>query len=193
MVYSQKIKKAIRFATKTHEIYQKQKRKGKDVAFITHPLTVGLILARAGASEEVVAAGILHDTIEDSPRERRVDREMLRERFGSKVADLVMDVTEKNEELPWRERKEKAVREVESFSHESLLLKSADVVANMGELIQDYYREGDGAFVNFNASKEEILENKEELISAILSKWQENPLYQDLKYMKEELEAINNE
>jgi (p)ppGpp synthase/HD superfamily hydrolase len=38
MVYREQIKKAIRFAIKTHEVYQKQKRKGKDVPYITHPL-----------------------------------------------------------------------------------------------------------------------------------------------------------
>jgi (p)ppGpp synthase/HD superfamily hydrolase len=63
MIFTPKSKKAIRFATKTHEIYQKQKRKGKDIPYITHPLAVGLILARANASEDVVVAGIVHDTI----------------------------------------------------------------------------------------------------------------------------------
>jgi len=41
-----KIQKAIKFAVKTHEVYQKQARKGKDVSYITHPLTVGLILSQ---------------------------------------------------------------------------------------------------------------------------------------------------
>ena len=63
MILTPKIKKAIRFTTKTREVYQKQKRKGKDIPYITHPLAVGLILARACASEDVVIAGILHDTI----------------------------------------------------------------------------------------------------------------------------------
>ncbi len=42
---------AIRFSIRTHEVFQKQKRKGKDIAYINHPLTVGVILARAGATE----------------------------------------------------------------------------------------------------------------------------------------------
>src|SRR5258708_4719539 len=77
IAYSPRVQKAVRFATKTHEVYQKQKRKGKDIPYITHPLTVGLILARAGASEDVVIAGILHDTIEDSPPAKKVTREMI--------------------------------------------------------------------------------------------------------------------
>ncbi len=66
MILTPKIRSAIRFAIKTHEVDQKQARKGKDIAYIGHPLTVGLILARAGANEDTIIAGILHDTIEDS-------------------------------------------------------------------------------------------------------------------------------
>ena len=46
MLHTEKIAKAIRFSIRTHEVYQKQKRKGKDIPYITHPLIVGLILAR---------------------------------------------------------------------------------------------------------------------------------------------------
>ncbi len=77
MLYNYKISRAIRFSTKTHEVYQKQKRKGKDIPYITHPITVGLILSRAGADENTVVAGILHDTIEDSVEEKKVSEEML--------------------------------------------------------------------------------------------------------------------
>ncbi len=115
MVYTQKIKDAIKFATKTHEVYQKQKRKGKDIPYITHPLIVGFILARAGASEDVVIAGILHDTIEDSTEERKVTREMLTERFGENVAQLVSSVTEHDKEMSWQARKDEAFEHIQSF------------------------------------------------------------------------------
>jgi len=95
MIYTSKIQKAIKFSIKTHEVYQKQKRKGKDIPYIVHPLTVGIILASVKASEDVVIAGILHDTIEDSIPEKKVTKKMLIERFGKKVADLVESVTEK--------------------------------------------------------------------------------------------------
>ncbi len=101
----EKIQKAIKFAIKTHEVYQKQTRKGKDVSYITHPLTVGLVLSRVGASDDLVCAGILHDTIEDSIPEKKVTYEMLEERFGKNVAELVLSVSEQNKKLPWEERK----------------------------------------------------------------------------------------
>ncbi|MBV6479591.1 MAG: hypothetical protein HGGPFJEG_02377 [Ignavibacteria bacterium] len=80
MYYSDKISSAIKFAIETHDIDQKQKRKGKDIAYITHPLTVGIILSRAGADEDTISAGILHDTIEDSIAEKKVTRDILEKR-----------------------------------------------------------------------------------------------------------------
>ena len=88
MIYTDKIKKAISFAINTHEVDQRQKRNGKDdVPYITHPLTVGLILSLAGANENTIVAGILHDTIEDSIPDKKVTQEILKDQFGEEVSD----------------------------------------------------------------------------------------------------------
>ena len=60
-----KIEYAIYYATKAHK---GQKRKMEDVDMIFHPFTVGMILQRNGQDEEVVAAGILHDVVEDTEK-----------------------------------------------------------------------------------------------------------------------------
>jgi hypothetical protein len=185
-----KIQRAIKFATKTHEVYQKQKRKGKDIAYITHPLTVGIILASIGADEDVVCGGILHDTIEDSTEERKVTFEMLNQRFGDRVARMVQDVTETDKSLSWEERKEMAKEHIKSFSHDSLLVKSADIISNGNELIDDYKKEGEQIFQRFNASKEKMLKNQLETITSVIDSWPENPLANDLKSISYELNSI---
>ena len=187
--YSPRVQKAVRFAMKTHEVYQKQKRKGKDIPYITHPLTVGLILARAGTSEDVVIAGILHDTVEDSPSSKKATPEMIAERFGEKVATLVASVTEFRKDLPWEDRKREALAHIESFSLESLLLKSADVIGNLTELIDDYERTGEAVWARFNAPKEKILGNAHQVISAILERWPGNPLAGDLRKIEQRLKG----
>lgn len=191
MIYTSNIKKAIRFSIKTHEIYQKQKRKGKDIPYITHPLSVALILASAGASEEVVTAGILHDTREDSVSEKKVTREMLMERFGEEVAVLVESVSETDKSLSWEERKKEALAHIRTFSRGSLLVKSADILSNVSELVDDYRREGEGVFARFNAPKEKILKHYFEAINAIVGKWEESPLAEDLKSLASELRKIS--
>ena len=74
-IYTDKIRRAIKFASKTHNQYQQQTRKGKVIPYITHPLTVGIILSLAKAPEDVIVAGILHDTIEDSPKDKNDTRD----------------------------------------------------------------------------------------------------------------------
>ena len=59
----QLIEKAIEFAAYAH---RDQTRKGTKIPYISHPYAVGMILLKAGCNEEVVAAGILHDTLEDT-------------------------------------------------------------------------------------------------------------------------------
>ena len=190
MIYTSLIQKAIRFSIKTHEVYQKQKRKGKDIPYLAHPLTVGLILARVGASEDVIVAGILHDTIEDSTPEKKVSRDMLEERFGPTVADIVLSVSETSKELPWEERKREAIEHIKSFSHDSLLVKSADVLSNGSELIDDYTRDGDQVFARFNAPKDKIVAHYLSVISAITEHWPENPLVEDMGGLLENIKKI---
>ncbi len=190
MHYTVKIQKAIRFAIKTHEIYQKQIRKGKGIAYITHPLIVGIILANISASEDVIVAGILHDTIEDSIQEKKVTKEMLSKRFGENVMKLVLSVTEQNRELPWEERKKEALEHIKDFSHDSLLVKSADVISNVSELIDDYGRDGEQAFLHFHASKEKTIIQQLKVIDAILKQWDENPLAKNLTSLAKSLSEI---
>ncbi len=190
MIYTKQIKDAIKFSIKTHEVYQKQKRKGKDIPYVTHPLTVGLVLSQAGASADVVVAGILHDTIEDSTPEKKVAPEMIAERFGDKVAELVLSVTETDKGLSWEERKAEALEHIKSFSNDSLLLKSADIIANTSELIEDYSKDGEEIFARFNAPKERLLEQSIRTIRAICDKWPESPLAGDLVALEGQLRTI---
>lgn len=188
-----KIQRAIRFAIKTHEIYQKQKRKGKDVSYITHPLTVGILLASIGADEDVVYAGILHDTIEDSIEEKKVTVEMLTERFGERVAELVLAVTETDRNLSWEERKKQALEHIKTFSHEAILVKSADIVSNLTETVDDHNKDGDQIFQRFNASKDKKIKNILETNTALLEAWPESPLAQELTYLSGKVQMMGDD
>lgn len=190
MIYTPAIRRAIRFSVKTHEVYQKQKRKGKDIAYITHPLTAGMILALAGAEEDVVVAGILHDTIEDSVPEKKVTQEMLAERFGARVAGMVASVSEMDQSLPWEERKREALGRIATFPHATLLVKSADVLANVSELLEDYGRHGEAVFDRFNAPKEKLLRHSLAVLDALAARQEDNPLRSDLALVRAGLRRL---
>src|SRR3989338_2985076 len=197
MKYTTLIQKAIRFSVKTHEVYQKQKRKGKDIPYITHPLIVGLILARAGASEDVIVAGILHDTIEDSKEPKKVTVEMLTERFGENVAQLVSSVTEHDKTMSWQERKDEAFEHIKSFTHDQVLVKSGDVISNLSELIDDMRADANDntskAFASFKGTKDQTIKHALRVIPALITQWPESPLAGDLQAVGKELEAVNSE
>ncbi|MFA6077432.1 MAG: HD domain-containing protein [Candidatus Paceibacterota bacterium] len=190
MQYTQKIKESIRVAIRVHELDQKQKRKGKDVPYVIHPLVVGLILSRISKDEDVVVAGILHDTVEDSVDTKKVTVGMIKKRFGEEVSKMVDDVTEKNRHVPWLERKKQNVKKIATLPKNSLLIKAADTVANCTELISDFRREGDDTFRRFNVPKENLIEHYVEIIEAIKKAWPNHPLRSDLDYHLSELRAM---
>lgn len=196
-VFNSFIRSAIKFSIKTHEVYQKQKRKGKDIPYITHPLSVGLILAKAGAPDHIIAAGILHDTMEDSIPEKKVTKEMLVERFGLSVAGIVEDVTERDKKLPWKQRKLEALEHIKTLEGPSLWVKSADVINNVSEILDDYSKGKDEVFLRFNAPKKDIVENYQAVIDALIKRWAaqphesiRNPMISDLKTLAYDIAEI---
>ena len=190
MVFTEKIRHAVNFSIVVHEEHQKQKRTGKDVPYITHPLLVGLILADAGASEDIVVAGILHDTIEDSIPLKKVTKEMIAVEFGEHVADLVESVTEDYEELSWEKKKKDALLHMKSFTHDSRFLKSADVIANTTEIISDHELDGDDIFSRFGGGKTRFIEHYLNVIDELNRTWDENPLHHDLMIIDSKLRTI---
>lgn len=190
MIYRYNIQRAIAFAIATHETHQHQKRKGKNMPYITHPLTTGIILAHAGANEDAIVAGILHDTIEDSAPGERVTKAQLATQFGKTVANIVASVTETNKNLPWENRKAEALARVERASHQTLLVKSADIISNASEIIEDHERDGDAVFSRFNAPKDAVLRQYMRMITAILKRWPENPLAEDLRSIAQDVQMI---
>ena len=188
MIYTRAISEAVALAVETHETRQKQKRKGKDLPYVIHPLTVGLILARAGADEDTIVAGILHDAAEDSAG--ALSAETVERRFGKSVMELVMSVTEPDKTLPWPERKRRALEHIATHSPKSLLLKSADVIANAVELITDHEAEGEAVFRRFNAPKTNLIDNYLRVVGALEERWPENPLMGDLRDVAAKLRLI---
>jgi (p)ppGpp synthase/HD superfamily hydrolase len=132
----------------------------------------------------------LHDTIEDSIEEKKVTLEMLKDRFGENVASLVLSVTETDKSLSWEERKKLAKEHIKDFSNDAVLVKSADILANTSEILEDYKKEGDQIFTRFNGSKEKVLINYLETITLLVKQWTESPLAQELKFISFDMAKI---
>lgn len=173
------MRNAIRFAT---EVHAGQIRKGKPLeTYIIHPLSVGLILARAGATEDMIVAGILHDTIEDCEPYGSVTKELIEEKFGKEVARMVNDVTEQDKTLPWEERKRAALEHIKEMKKDSVMLKTADALQNISDLLLDIEIKGEKAYQHFNAPKDALIKRFESLVAELERVYPDNPLLPELK------------
>jgi len=113
-----------------------QRRGGNGGPFVLHPIEVATMLAEVGAPAHVVAAGVLHDTIEKTSTEA----EDLHRRFGARVASLVVAVTENPEISGYRARKAALRDQVEAAGDEALMVFAADKVSKARELRATFAR-----------------------------------------------------
>src|SRR5918997_257424 len=131
-------RRALEFASSRHE---NQRREADQAPFILHPLEVAHLLHGRGCPDHVVAAGVLHDTVEDA----HVAAEELRAHFGERITTLVCSVTEPDSREPYRERKAALRASVEAAGDDAVLIYAADKVAKVRELRMTIAAgEGDG-------------------------------------------------
>src|SRR5881628_1619128 len=93
------------------ELHRGQWRESDQAPFILHPLEVAALLHNTGHPEHVVAAGILHDTVEDTD----TDPENITRRFGPQVAELVRTMTEDPQIEPFQDRKAALRKQIAAF------------------------------------------------------------------------------
>ena len=157
--FSARFDAALSFAAVAH---RHQVRKGSDapgVPYIIHPMHVATILLRHGFGEDLVIAGLLHDTVEDCD----VTLDTIAHDFGAGVAALVDAVTEKKvdvpggERRPWRQRKQEQLAQLVDASADVAALKAADALHNASCTVADIERHGAAIWARFNASAGETV------------------------------------
>lgn len=135
---SELVRDALALAREAHAGQMRQTGSG-EIPFVEHPIAVAEHLAREGFGEEVVAAGLLHDVAEHTG----VELELLRDRFGDEVADLVAVLTESEDVGPYEERKEEHRERVAAAGRAAHAVFTADKTANVETLRDAYAVEGE--------------------------------------------------
>lgn len=125
-------------------------RKGTTMPYIIHPMEVMHNLYLMQADKSLMAAGVLHDVVEDT------DATMtdIEKRFGVKIAELVKSHTEQHKEWPWEQRKAIAMEEERTLSKEMQMLALADKLSNIRAMHRDYVKLGDKLWERFNRGKD---------------------------------------
>jgi len=153
-------------------------RKGKEIPYIAHPMAVAILLARAGASEEAILAGILHDTVEDAD----LTLEIIEEQFGLEVAEIVEGCSEPDKNLPWEERKEHTLEALKTASDGVWLVSCADKLQNVRNMAVEYMKHGDVIWGYFNRGKEQQVWYYQSMVESLAGNRDYNPeLFDELK------------
>jgi ketosteroid isomerase-like protein len=134
---SELMSRAYAFARDAHA---GQRHEADGSPYIDHPVAVGRLLYLAGCSEDVVAAGLLHDTVEDT----HVRTEDIERSFGSQVARLVAATTEPADVHPFAARKEALRRQVTEAGYDAETIFAADKVVNAQTLRRAIAEQGEG-------------------------------------------------
>lgn len=143
------LEKAIIFATRAHK---GQKRKLAHTPYILHPLEVASIISTLTDDIDIMAAGALHDTIEDCD----VDPRIIKARFGARVSALVQSETEdrlsnKPPAETWQARKEESLLMLKSTKDTGVkILWLADKVSNMRSFYREYLKKGDDIWLELH-------------------------------------------
>lgn len=122
--------RALEFAATRHS---GQIRKGDtEEPYINHPISVAFVLSEVGgvADQAILAAALLHDTVEDTD----TTLEELRSLFGETVESLVAELTD-DKTLPKEERKLLQISHAPSLSADAKLLKLSDKICNLRDVV----------------------------------------------------------
>lgn len=143
--YSDRINHALAYATKHHD---QQVRRGTRSPYLTRHANVAVILARYGADEDTVVAGILHNVVGDGLR-GGMSREALAgrvgEKFGVGALDLAFAVTERRVdedgiEMSSDERREDLLERLQAAPDRARWVVAADALHEAGTLLAELRR-----------------------------------------------------
>lgn len=126
-------------------------RKGTDFPYFTHVMEAMEIVCRMTKDEEIRAAAVLHDTLEDTG----TTKEELVRNFGQRVADLVAAESENKRadrpaEETWLERKMETIRHMENAPTEVKMIALGDKLSNVRAMTRDYRVIGKELWERFN-------------------------------------------
>lgn len=150
------VTRAVIFAAKAHN---GQLRKGTEIPYIVHPMEAAALAAGLTEDPRVIAAAVLHDTMEDTS----VTREQIEKEFGERVAELVAAESENKREDQraedtWQIRKKESVKHLETTHDPDVkILALCDKLSNLRAIYRDLGTEGEKLWERFHQKDPEMI------------------------------------
>ena len=179
---------AVTFAVKAHSGTE---RRGKGFPYIVHLMEAVEIVATITPDQELLAAAMLHDTVEDTP----ITVADLRREFGERIASIVeaeSDVRNEGESEAesWHRRKQEAIDRLTAAPLEAKIVALGDKLSNMRAIARDYAEIGDNLWKLFHVSEKEEHEWHYRGLAHALKDLEVTPAYREFVYLIEEVFGI---
>ena len=142
------IEEAAAFAERVH---RGTFRKGTTIPYIVHPMETAVIVSGFTDEEEMIAAALRHDVVEDAG----VTGEELEARFGNRVKELVLAESE-DKSKSWEQRKAFTLSHLADSSRDVKILALGDKLSNMRSTARDYMVIGDAVWERFNVKEKKM-------------------------------------
>lgn len=138
--------KAMVYAERKHHT---QVRKGGDIPYVGHLLSVAGLVINDNGSEAQAIAALLHDAVEDAGGPETLHE--IRAEFGDEVARIVEECsdTDKEPKPPWRKRKQDYIDHLADVGDDTLLVSVADKLDNARSMLRDYHEHGPSLWQRF--------------------------------------------
>jgi (p)ppGpp synthase/HD superfamily hydrolase len=142
---------AFHFASGLHHA---QVRKGTDIPYIAHLMSVCALVLEDGGDEDQAIAALLHDAMEDQGGLPTLNT--IKHLFGDRVEKIVRECSDSespdpDHKLPWHQRKQAYLDHLRSASPDALLVAAADKLHNARDILACYRQMGDDLWRRFNA------------------------------------------
>jgi len=183
------VEKAARIAVTAHK---EQVRKSDGSPYIVHPFMCAMLLSKHAFPDEVVAAALVHDVLEDTT----VSNDELRAALGDTVADIVEAVSEDSRvdwrtiENGWEKRKEAYIETVRNASEGAKAVSVADKIHNLQSLLRAHEEQGPAVWKKFNRGKEAKLWFEKGVLTMLQETWQ-HPLVDEYAVLVARMEQLD--
>ena len=150
-------------------LHRDQLRKGTDIPYLSHILSVAALVIESGGDEDEAIAALLHDALEDCADQ--ISATSLETQFGPRVRELVESCTDTppgfggGRKPPWGERKEAYISRIRS-GDVPWRVSLADKLHNARCILRDHRDVGDAVWDRFSVSKDETLGYYTSLVAA---------------------------
>ena len=169
--------KAVSFAMKAHA---NTERRGKGLPYSVHLMEAVEIVATMTTDQELLAAAMLHDVIEDTD----VTTEDVRLEFGDRIAELVSSESDiiiegESEYESWYKRKESAIKKIAALDRAGKIVAMGDKLSNMRAIARDYDEIGDALWDRFHAPDPRLHRWHYEGLAVALADLKDTTAYQE--------------